>query len=74
LTAPQQSFEISEIFVSLRECLRGFVVFVSSSLLKNPIESLSEREILALAISLEEEDERVLRADETSHRRRLLSL
>jgi rubrerythrin len=58
-------------------------------------ESLSEREILALAISLEEEDERVyadfgeglresfpasaavfeaMRADETSHRQRLLSL
>src|SRR6476619_377245 len=57
--------------------------------------SLSEREILALAISLEEEDERVyadfgeglresfaasaavfeaMRADETSHRQRLLSL
>jgi len=58
-------------------------------------DSLSEREILALAISLEEEDERVyadfaeglresfpasaavfeaMRADETGHRQRLLSL
>jgi erythrin-vacuolar iron transport family protein len=58
-------------------------------------DSLSEREILALAISLEEEDERVyadfaeglresfpasaavfdgMRADETTHRQKLLSL